>query len=129
MADLSCHLEVTKCFQMNTYINTMGLAAFCKPKERHTRRQSTSASELLRCVVNTDTRRLGKITGRPVPFTPTTQAYRTALWPVVRVLDGCNSTSGRALLLFYLSPGRDKNTFFFATPQLNQRQQSAHTAK
>ena len=33
----------------------------------------------------------------------------------VCVTDGCNSTSGGALLLFYLSPGRHKNTLFHST--------------
>lgn len=46
---------------------------------------------------------------------PTTQAYRTALGPVVRVTGGCNSTSDRALLLFYLSLGKHKNTLFCST--------------
>lgn len=46
---------------------------------------------------------------------PTAQAYRTALWPVVRATGGCNSASGRALLLFYLPLGKHKNTLFCST--------------
>lgn len=49
--DLSCPLEVTKCFQLNIYIKTMALAAFWKHTHRGTQAldQITSASELLRC--------------------------------------------------------------------------------
>lgn len=61
----SCHREVIRCFQLNTYINTMGLAAFSslRTKQTHAWEDTdwiTSASGLLRCVENADTRRLGR---------------------------------------------------------------------
>lgn len=61
----SCHPEVIRCFQLNTYINTMGLAAFSSlwTKITHAWEDTdwiTSASGLLRCVENADTRRSGR---------------------------------------------------------------------
>lgn len=110
--DLSCPLEVIKCFQLNTYIKTMGLTQFWTHAHRGTKDldRITPASELLRCgeIAGILTRGLWGKSQTGLSYAPTTGAYTTSLWPVVCDADGCNSTSGRALLLFYLSPGRRK---------------------
>lgn len=97
----------------------MGLAAFWTHTDRGTRDMDriTSASELLRCgeIAGILTRDAWGKSRKGLCHAPTAQAYTTALWPVVCVADGCNSTSGGALLLFYLSLGGHKNTLFHST--------------
>lgn len=73
----------------------------------------TSASWLLRCVENADTRRLGRNRRKACAVPPlTTQAYKTALWPVVHVTDGRNSTSGEATFIILSLSGQTEKTHF-----------------
>lgn len=111
----SRHPEVIGCFRLNTYINTMGLAAF---SNNHTREKTRTGSHLPRGysgVLRMLTQDVwGETTEKACAVPPpTTQAYKTALWPTVHVADRCNSTSGKATFAILSLSGQTEKTHFW----------------
>lgn len=105
--DLSCPLDVTKCCQSNTYIKTMGLAAFWTHTQRHTRGELDPVCLRVTQVWwdrwNTDTRRLGKITEMLLPCPNHSSIYNSSLACSVLLMGATARQAEHFFCFIYLS--------------------------